>query len=100
VKTCPVTGRVHRTARELAAELARVDGLLAAMRAVEAAYGTAFPDGLAAGQPLPDEVGDAWNAAHDAVAALERLRAHVEMNPRPMPAGAAGTWALIKQNID
>lgn len=100
MKTCPVTGRIHRTRRELAAELARIDTLLMGMRAIEASYDTTFPAGLVAGQPLPDEVGAAWNAASDAVAALERLRASVEANPAPMPAGAAGTWALVKENID
>ncbi len=97
-RTCAVTGRVHLTAAELAVELGRIRSQLAVMRVVEAVYDTLTQGNLTAG--LPPEVGAAWNAAHDAVAALEALRAEVAANPVPIPPAEAGTYELVKQNID
>lgn len=98
MKICPLTGRIHRTKRELAAELARLDAEIAGAEALVKAFQDTYSD--ASTWPVPESVGDAWNAAHDAHDALIRERASVEMNPRPMPAGAAGTWALVCANID
>lgn len=47
-----------------------------------------------------EPLGDAWNALHDAVDSLDRLRARIEDNPRPIPEHERGTWELVKQNID
>lgn len=94
MRTCPVAGRIHRTSRELAAELARLDVQLASLRAIEARFSAAFMS------PVPEPVGAAWNAVNDAIDALDIERRQVEANPRPMHASAAGTWALIQQNID
>lgn len=98
MQTCPVTGRKHRNARELAAELARLDKLIAGMKAIVGHYRELFDD--EANYPIDGTVGDAWNAAHNAVDRLERERSDVEWNPRPIPASEAGTYELIKQNID
>jgi len=98
MQRCEITGRVHRTPRELAAELTRLDTAIAAVKAIEARYAELF---AASGtQPLPAQVGDAWNAANDAWDALLRERAAAEENPRPIPPREAGTWALVQQNID
>jgi hypothetical protein len=98
MKTCPVTGRIHRTARELKIELARIDAVIAGAEALVKAFEDAYSDEST--WPVPEGVGNAWNAATDALDALIRDRASVEMNPRPMPVGAAGTWALVCANID
>lgn len=97
MKRCPVTGRPHRTPRELKAELIRLDTQLLALHAIEAQFQAAFT--LTEGGP-PEPVYDAWNAVHSAITALAHRRAEVEANPRPLPAGQAETWALVQQNID
>lgn len=97
MRRCEVTGRLHRTPRELKAELLRLDTQLHNLRRIEAEFQYAFggPEGLP-----PTPVYDAWNAVHSAIAAVEELRSRVEANPRPIPPGEAGTWALVKDNID
>jgi hypothetical protein len=97
MQRCEITGRVHRTPRELADELARLDAAIKGVRAIEHQYEALF---AAAAHRLPGAVGDAWNAAHDAMVALLREREEVRENPRPIPAREAGTWALVQQNID
>lgn len=99
--TCEVTGRKYRNARELREELARLDVLIAGVTAIEQQYAELF-SAVPTDRPqaLTVTVGDAWNAASDAVTALKRERDEVEANPRPIPGGEAGTWALVKQNID
>lgn len=98
MQTCEITGRIHRNRRELAAELARLDKLIASMEAVVTMYKALFDDEK--NYPIAEAVGDAWNAAHDAVDRLKMERSEVEWNPRPIPASEAGTYALIQQNID
>lgn len=98
MQRCEVTGRIYRNRRELAAELARLDGLIAATEAIEGAFATAFEAG--ATRRLPAEFGAAWNATSDAVAALKSERDEVEANPRPIPGHEAVTYALVKANID
>lgn len=98
MKICDVTGRKYRNRRELAAELARLDAAIAGMEAIAQSFADLFD--TVAYRPVPEAIGTAWNAAHDAVDALKRERAEVEANPRPIPAGEAGTYALVKQNID
>lgn len=98
MQTCPVTGRKHRTTRELAAELDRIDKLIAGVKEIIARYEALFGD--EASYPIDAAVGDAWNAAHDAADRLKRERDDVEWNPRPIPGREAGTYDLVKQNID
>jgi hypothetical protein len=98
MRVCPVTGRIHRTARELASELARIDALIGRMSAITDAYIELF-ETLPGGVP-GTALSDAYYAANEALEGLERERAEVEANPRPLPAGAAETWKLIQQNID
>jgi hypothetical protein len=100
MKRCPVTGRIHRTPRELATELARLDRQILTLHAIEAQFQAGFTDTDGTIRPVPDAVSTAWNAVHDAIDALARERVDAEMNPRPIPAGEAGTYALIKDNID
>ena len=96
--TCTVTGRVHLNRRELAQALARLDAQLEGLRSIVGMYADTFANAI--NGELPDMVAGAWNAAHDAVTALECERARVEANPRPIPAGEAETWALVQANID
>jgi hypothetical protein len=97
VKICEVTGRVHRTPTELKAHLAKLDRQINALEAILEQFGTAFAAGAEA---LPYRVGDAYNATSDALDSLQLRRAEAEANPRPIPAGQAETWRLIKNNMD
>lgn len=84
-------------ARQLAKALADIDAQITRMEYILSDYdalGTLYP------VAVPEYVGDAWNAAHDALAALREHRSRVELNPRPIPAGEMGTWELVRQNID
>lgn len=96
MQRCEVTGRIYRTKRELAAELARLDNLIFQLTQIEKSYAATW-DGKTA---VHDAVTNAWNACNDAIDALKRERSDVEWNPRPIPASEAGTYELVKQNID
>lgn len=96
MRICEVTGRRYLNARELKTELARLDELISKMEAIEHSYEVAFGKWT----PVPETVYDVWNATSDAVEALKRQRADVAANPRPIPASEAGTYELVKQNID
>jgi hypothetical protein len=85
------------TTRQLAKALAEIDAQILRMEMILSDF-DAFPKLCPAG--IPDAVGDAWNAAHDALAALREHRAEVELNPRPIPAAERGTWELVQKNID
>ena len=103
MKICDVTGRIHRSKPEQAAELARIDAQLAALRVIREQFTAGYESRVLASTSVTDAglaVGDAFNAVHDAIDALERERAEVVENPRPIPAAEAGTWALIQDNID
>jgi hypothetical protein len=97
MKICPVTGRAHRTPTELRTELARLDKLIKDLLEIEKGFPAAAWDGKTAVHPA---VAAAWNATNDAIDALKRERADVELNPRPIPWSEAGTYDLVKQNID
>ena len=94
MRICPVTGRPHRTPRELAAELAAIDTQLAVLRAVEARFQASR------GVALSARAGEIWDALNDEIDALKKERREVEENPRPLRAHEAGTYALVQQNID
>lgn len=96
MQICEVTGRKYLNRRELTAELARLDKLIADMEAIEKSFLRSW-DGTSAVHP---QVAQAWNATNDAIDRLRRERGDVEANPRPIPAGEAGTYALVKDNID
>jgi hypothetical protein len=101
MQICEVTGRVHRNPRELKAELIRLDTAMAAVGAILNQYAAIF-SAWPTDRPrvLTVNVGDAWNAAHDAHDALKRERDEVAANPRPIPGYEAGTYRLAAQNID
>lgn len=96
MQICEVTGRRYLKPRELKAKLAEMDALITKMEAIERSYEVAFGKWT----PVPETVYDVWNATSDAVETLKRQRAEVAWNPRPIPAGEAGTYELVKQNID
>lgn len=96
---CDVTGRIFRTPAELTVELARIDDLLRRMRAIVDAYTDMFKVSMPGGIPTAD-IGDAFNAASDALDALEQERACALENPAPIPAAEAATYRLVQDNMD
>lgn len=96
MQTCPVTGRIHRTQAELYEELIHTDRVLSplhqALEELDFRYGRR--------SPVPARVYDAWNRLHDAVDELERYRADVEANPRPLLESDRAEYELVIANID
>lgn len=97
MKRCEVMGRVHRDPEELTEALARIDDQLTRLRYVESAFPVLFPPST---YPVPEAVGDAWNAVSDAIDRLERERVDVEVNPEPIPLSEAENYRLVKDNVD
>lgn len=94
---CYLDGMTTRrmTARQLAAALRPIDAQIAAAEVVVAAFSAAFEH-----VTVTEEIGNAWNAMHDAVYTLKVEREAVALNPYPISAADIGTWRLIQDNVD
>ena len=96
MNTNPTAPAVRRlTARQVAKAVDALDVQLATVVDALDAFGVAWAD-----QAVPDAVGTAWNALHDAERDLVEARAGVIANPRPIPSSEWGTALLVAQNID
>ncbi len=83
------------TARQLSAKLAEIDYQITGIRAVLAGFLSTFGAGR-----ISDEVYTAWNAARDALDALEAHRVVVAENAAPLSYSEQITRDLILANCD